>query len=147
MDIDVLANLKNAIEVQAATDKEQLNEILTDSKIIIVIVKGPEVLTKVVKVVPARKMAPRVTMPQQVLENIEAQRKNLNDNMDALYTFTLIEQTKKNIKKLNIKDMTPEAAAMFNREIRDLMTMFEHTIPDMVDREGRTLSESKKESM
>ena len=67
--------------------------------------------------------------------------------MGALYTFTLIEQMKKNIGKLNLKDMAPEAAAMFSREIRDMMTMSAHTISDVVDKGERALSESKKESM
>ena len=145
MDMDILANLKSAIEVQVAKDKEQLNEVLADSKIIIDIVKGPKVLVKVVKVSLTRKRTPRVTVHQQILENIRTQRELLNGNMDALYTFTLIEKMKENIGKLNLKDMTPEAAAMFNLEIQDMITMSAHTISDIVDKEGRTLSESKKE--
>ena len=83
-----------------------------------------------------RKKTPRVTVRQRMLENIRMQRQLLNGNMDALYTFTLIEKTKENIKKLNMKDMTPEAATMFSREIRDMITVSAHAISDAVDETG-----------
>ena len=70
-DIDVFANLKGAIEAQVAKDKEQLNDVPTDSKIIIAIVKGPTVLIRLVKVVLTRKVKSRVVVPSHVLDNIK----------------------------------------------------------------------------
>lgn len=122
MSTNILANLKGAVEVQVATDKKQLNNLLKDSKINIAIIKGPQVLARIVKITPPRKRTDTTTVSSITLERIRVQKQLLTNNVDALYVFTLIEQTKENLKKLNLKDMKPEAVAVFNQEIQDLIT-------------------------
>ena len=110
-----------------------------------------DVLTNLKNVVETRVMLPRkrarrVTVRQRMLENIRIQRQLLNGNLDAFYTFTLIEKTKESIKKLNLKDMTPEALDMFSREIRDMIMISTQVIYDTAYEAECTSSEHKETS-
>jgi len=130
---DCLENIKDVLKVQVETDRDSLKSLLSDSKISITITKGPVVLTKLVKVATARKSTgtskakAKATIPEETRKKIKTQRVLLKNNTDALYIFTLIEKMKDNIKNLNLKDMTPEAASMFNSEIKDLITKLTST--------------------
>ena len=122
-----MENLKDVINIQVETDKDSLKSLLADNKVIVSITRGPKIITKLVKVSASRKVAPRPTIARAAVENIKTVRKLCKDNGDASYIFVLVEKLKDNIKNLNLQDMTPEAADLFNKEIKDLIASLSTT--------------------
>jgi len=130
MKADSLKNIDDVVKVQVETDRESLKSILSENKIVVTITKGFNVLTRMVKVATgsARKPSRKAeTVPDEARRKIKTVRTLVKNNADAMTIFVLIEKMKVSIKNLNLKDMTPEAAAMFNGEIRDLILKLSST--------------------
>lgn len=109
MSIDILENLKDVVAVQVATDKSKLVEILVNNKIVITIVKGPQVLTKMVEVGKVRGGKKRASISEETVQKIKTAKKMMKGNIDMIYLFTLLAKLEEYTTKVDMKDLTPEA--------------------------------------
>ena len=117
--LDILANIKDVVAVQVATDKDKLTTILMDKKILITIIKGPQVITKLVSTGQSRGASKRASISQATVQKIKIAKKMLKGNVDMIYLFTLLAKLEEYATKVDIKVLTPEALSALKEEFNN----------------------------
>ena len=124
MEYDTIKNIRDVLNTQIETDKVKLNELLVDNKIIISIVKGPTVITKVIKTIKTLSKQKR-TLSATEIEKLKSAKKILKNNLEALYLVTLAIRFSETLKKTSIKDIPVGERDVVEKSLREVFaTMY-----------------------
>lgn len=107
MNSDVVMKLTNVIKTEVIAEKNEISELLKDNKIIVSVLKGPEVSVRVIKVSKTQPRKPSA-LSEQTIKAIKTAKKTLANNLNALYLLTLLAKAKEVVLKLDVQNLTIE---------------------------------------
>jgi len=113
---DVIANLQDVIRTQVETDKSKLNELLQENKISIMLIKGPEVLMKIIKIVKRAAIKRTHKLSDIDVKRIHDIKKKLKGDTDIMYLITLLIQLRETVSHLNISQLSEDVVSIIREE-------------------------------
>jgi len=119
--IDVVSNLTDVVKTQVLTDKSAVTELLKENKILVSILKGPQVSVKVVKVSKVKSVS-KQSLPIEEVEALKNAKKMLKNNTDAIYLITLLARTKDVVSKLDVKSLNEEGATVIKTAVESVIS-------------------------
>lgn len=117
---DIIKNLKDVVRTQITTDMKCFAELLDTSKVIVTIIKGPEILTKIVKVKKSSVRIKREPVSPETVKKIKVAKKLLKDNTDMMYLLMLLAKVREYSNKVNLKQLSPEAVQTIKLEFKEV---------------------------
>jgi len=142
MSRDVVRKLEGVVKTEVLTEKNGLTELLKDNKIIVSILKGPEVSAKVIKIVktPPKKQP---ALSEKEIQAIKAAKKALANNAGAIYLLTLLARAKEVASQLDIQSLSPEGAELMKLATEDAISNMAVVVRKIVEHKKEKPDEKK----